>query len=310
MTVQRFVDDHYLPYVKEQKRLSTYRGYLNMWTRHLKDRTEVPLRDFRTMDGEELLLSVLHEADVNRTTLAHIKSFLSGAFRYARRQGVLNTENPMRDVVIPKARPGNETHAYSLEDILRMLAVLPEPAATIVATAAFTGARRGEIRGMLWENYIGDAISVTQSVWRGHVDEPKTRKSKAPVPVIPELAKFLESHRQRSGKPKSGFMFRSPLGRPLDLAHVARWVIRPALKDSGVVWHGWHAFRRGLATNLHRLGVADKTIQAILRHSNISTTMNLYVKSVPEDATAAMRGLQQLCNQHATAMAAAARHVM
>jgi len=33
------------------------------------------------------------------------------------------------------------------------------------------------------------------------------------------------------------------------------------------LWHGWHAFRRGLATNLHALGVDDKTIQAILRHS-------------------------------------------
>ena len=41
-------------------------------------------------------------------------------------------------------------------------------------------------------------------------------------------------------------------------------------------WWGWHAFRRGLATNLHRLGVPDKTIQAILRHANISTTLNNY----------------------------------
>ena len=29
-------------------------------------------------------------------------------------------------------------------------------------------------------------------------------------------------------------------------------------------WHGWRAFRRGLATNLHRLGAPDKTIQAAL----------------------------------------------
>jgi len=80
----------------------------------------------------------------------------------------------------------------------------------------------------------------------------------------------------------------------------ARRVIRPALKGSGVEWHGWHAFRRGLATNLYRLGVPDKTIQAILRHSNLSTTMNTYVKSVSADATAAMRALEELCKQHAT----------
>jgi hypothetical protein len=28
-------------------------------------------------------------------------------------------------------------------------------------------------------------------------------------------------------------------------------------------WHGWHSFRRGLATNLKTLGVDDKYIQAI-----------------------------------------------
>ena len=52
-------------------------------------------------------------------------------------------------------------------------------------------------------------------------------------------------------------------------------------------WHGWHAFRRGLATNLHALGVDDKTIQAILRHSNVSLTMNVHVKSVSESQLSA-----------------------
>ena len=116
----------------------------------------IALRDFRTVDGENLLRAIARTENLNRTSLAHLKAFLSGAFRYARRQGILNTENPMRDVVLPKARPGNETHAYSLEHILQMLVVVPEPAATAIATAAFTGARRGEIRGMLWENYEGD----------------------------------------------------------------------------------------------------------------------------------------------------------
>ena len=44
----------------------------------------------------------------------------------------------------------------------------------------------------------------------------------------------------------------------------------------------------GLATNLHDLGVADKDIQAILRHSNIGITMNIYVKSLAESQVDAM----------------------
>jgi integrase len=72
-------------------------------------------------------------------------------------------------------------------------------------------------------------------------------------------------------------------------------VIRPALEKANLAWHGWHAFRRGLATNLHRLGVSDKVIQQILRHANVSTTMNIYVKTVSVDAANAMRTLETKC---------------
>jgi hypothetical protein len=72
-------------------------------------------------------------------------------------------------------------------------------------------------------------------------------------------------------------------------------VARPALEKSGLNWHGWHAFRRGLATNLHRLGVSDKAIQQILRHANVVTTMNIYVKTASADAANAMKSLETMC---------------
>jgi len=40
--------------------------------------------------------------------------------------------------------------------------------------------------------------------------------------------------------------------------------------------------------------VQDKTIQAILRHANLSTTMNVYVKAVDADSVAAMNALDAL----------------
>ena len=72
-------------------------------------------------------------------------------------------------------------------------------------------------------------------------------------------------------------------------------VIRPALQKANLRWHGWHAFRRGLATNLHRLGVFDKVIQQILRHAKVTTTMNIYVKTVSVDAANAMKALEMMC---------------
>jgi integrase len=251
------------------------------------------LREFRTVDGERVLESIAAEHKLTSTTLAHIKAFLSGIFRYAKRQGVINSENPMRDVVLPKGKPAGETHAYSLEEITHMLKVLPEPAATIIAAAAFTGVRKGELRGLLWENYDGVQVLISQSFWRGHLLEPKTIQSKSPVPVVAQLARRLDCHRRVSGSPANGLMFPGPAGKPMNLDALAIDVIAPAATKAAIRWHGWHAFRRGLATNLHRLGVPDKVIQRILRHSNVAVTQGCYIKTADSDAAAAMRQFER-----------------
>jgi hypothetical protein len=116
MSLNRFIENCYLPYVDEQKRRSTYSGYRNIWLRYVRPKGEVALRDVRTLEGGQMLKDIARREDLNRTTLGHIKHFLSGVFRYARRQGVLESPNPMHDVEIPRARPAGETYAYSLEE--------------------------------------------------------------------------------------------------------------------------------------------------------------------------------------------------
>jgi hypothetical protein len=108
---------------------------------------------------------------------------------------------------------------------------------------------------------------------------------------------FCTSSRPARGKvwqATQRILFSNELGKPMNLEAPAVDVIRPALEKANLTWHGWHAFRRGLATNLHRLGVSDKVIQQILRHTNVSTTMNIYVKTVSSDAANAMRTLETI----------------
>src|SRR5260370_10868355 len=57
-------------------------------------------------------------------------------------------------------------------------------------------------------------------------------------------------------------------------------------------WHGWHAARRGLGSNLYRLGVPDMVIQRILRHANVSTTATYYIKTAADDVRKAMTTLE------------------
>ncbi len=55
---------------------------------------------------------------------------------------------------------------------------------------------------------------------------------------------------------------------------------------------GWHAARRGLGSNLYRLGVTDMVIQRILRHANVSTTATYYIKTAADDVPSAMTKLE------------------
>jgi len=60
-----------------------------------------------------------------------------------------------------------------------------------------------------------DEMHISRSIWNGHVTAPKTRKGRAPVPVIRQLAERLERHRLRSGNPQVGPIFANSLGKPL-----------------------------------------------------------------------------------------------
>ena len=71
-------------------------------------------------------------------------------------------------------------------------------------------------------------------------------------------------------RPKK-YLFEGLKRGPADLDYLTREVIKPALTNAQVSWHGWHAFRRRRATDLHRLGVPDIVIQAILRHRSCVT---------------------------------------
>jgi integrase len=333
MPVADFIELEYLPKLEAKKRQSTMKGYRDIFRLHLKNRLgKMTLRQFRTVDGERLLAEIARQATtkhgkpLTRGSLARIKTFLSGAFKTAKRLGILDGVNPMMDVSTPEGAEAQDTYAYSLDEIKKILAAVGEPAKIIVLTAAFTGLRKGEIRGLEWQDFNEKELSVRRSMWNSTANEPKTKYSKAPVPVVKVLADALEEHRERMGKLAAGPIFQAGNRKPLNLDNLARRVIIPAIEkcircrkskaehltdghmfelDKTLCWHGWHAFRRGLATNLHQAGVDDKTIQGILRHGNVNITMNIYVKSVAESQVNALDVLSEkfaICNDHATKM--------
>jgi len=280
ISLTSFVEGAYLPWTKEERRASTSKGHHEIWTNHIREHVgDLRLREFRTVDASRMLRAIATKRALTKTTLQHIKSVLSTIFTYAKNEGAFDGANPVDGVLIPRhAKEPGETHAYDLYQVLQILERLPLLEKSLVATAALAGLRQGELRGLEWTDYTGTELVIKRSIWMSAVNLPKTRASRDSVPVIPPLAEILDEYRRSMGSPEAGVVFHSGDGLPICVDKVGRRVIRRALETMGLPWHGWHAFRRGLASNLYEIGAQDKVVQRILRHSKPHVTRERYIK--------------------------------
>ena len=297
-----FIENVYLPFVKIELRPSTYKDYKkDCFEKHLKSRlADVRIRDFRTVTGQRIIAAIARDnSDVGHKTLMRIKSFLSGTFKHAKREGLIDSENPMRDVSVPGRPVKFKGEIYSMseiEQIAECVGAVDMRAFAVVSVAAFAGLRMSELRGLRWADFNGESLKISRSVWRTHVGATKTPSSQESVPVLPILKKVLDEYRVRVNGKDGDYMFAGERrGAPLNLANLANRVIKPALakNEQGLLkWKGWHAFRRSLATNLYSCGVAPKVIQAILRHSDIGTTLQYYVSTPDAESREALQKIE------------------
>jgi integrase len=291
LSLREFVETRYFPHIEKRVQMSgelhlepsTVKGYRDIWKFHgNKPLADVQLRDIRTAHTQQFLMGL--DQSLSHRTHLRIKAFLSGVFSYAKQSGALTGVNPMDDTKVGGEKKKFQGTAYSLDIIKDMIEKLPEPARTVCATAAFTGLSASELRGLRWQDYSGETLTVSQKVWRTHVGLPKTDARSGAVPVIPVLKKILDAYRDKY-PPKGEFIFRGDRGFALNLDNLSRRVISPVVPE----WSGWHGFRRGLGTRLFYLGTDAKTVQTILRHANVSTTMAHYILPDPEEAKSAMQ---------------------
>ena len=185
-------------------------------------------------------------------------------------------------------------------------AVSDVQARAAIGLTYFGGLSPSEARGALCD---GNTLRSTQSVWRTHAGPTKTESREQPIPVIQPLRDILAELRAADGNPSSGPILRAvkrtkrdengeqqPIpAKPLNLDNHARRVIRPALAKADVKWNGWYANRRGAGTIATAVpkdsGLAAK---GLLRHANLSTTTQHYVKGVPAETQLAMKRVEQL----------------
>ena len=147
---------------------------------------------------------------------------------------------------------------------------------------------------VLWEQ---SKIAVTKRWSRGKDGPTKSRKSEGHAPLHPALAHHLrEWHAQTPYAKEADFVFPSikAEGRvPLSPAVFVADHLRPAAKAAGLQIadgqrFGLHNLRHSLSNWLvNKAKVEPKTVQSILRHSRIQTTLDIYTQCDGDETRAA-----------------------
>jgi len=293
MTLQAYVDGIYFPSIREKLKPSTYRGYFNLYRAQLQSRIGgMRLATFTTADGQRLLYRIDEEEELSHQSFLNINSLLSAFFTHARRSGTLTGPNPMDNVEIPKGRRTEKTHKYTLEEVEKITAACDGLARVAVVLAAWAGLSLAELRGLKWEDidFDNEQLNVVRTVWHREVIDTKTEHRAAAVHLLPNVIAELKKHRKEN--PTTTWVFEGPQLFPYDLATFGSKRIKKGLAGTGVEWHGFHAFRRGLGTRLYNNGTPLATVGRILRHgSGSEVTLKHYVEIQDDTASAALAKL-------------------
>jgi integrase len=147
---------------------------------------------------------------------------------------------------------------------------------------------------LLWEE---GRIRISKRWAKGEDGETKTEASEGYVPLHSTLSQHLRAWQRRSPYAKTGdFVFPSlkAAGRvPLSACIFVADHLRPAAKKTGVQIKdgqrfGLHNLRHSLSNWLvNKAKVEPKTVQGILPHAKIQTTLDLYTQEDGDETLAA-----------------------
>ncbi len=197
-----------------------------------------------------------------------------------------------------------EVEAFSNEEIaeiLKMAQLEPIHIHAVIATAIYTGARRGEIAGLKWEDvdFEKRTMYIRRSVVKlvGQEPEiklPKTISSIRQMAIPQALCDVLQELKKEQDRKKAllgekwheeGFLFTDWCGHVMH-PHTPTKQFDKFLKKYGFRHLKFHGLRHSSATYLLSNGCDIKTVSKRLGHTSIDTT-NIYVHALAKTDKAA-----------------------
>ncbi|MGA8734951.1 MAG: site-specific integrase [Terriglobales bacterium] len=267
-----------------------YGGYLKTWI--LPQWGKLSLSDVRTVVVETWLGTL----PLANGTRAKIRNVMSALFAHAMRWEFTN-RNPIT-LVRQSAKRERTPDVLTVAELKALLLELTEPWKTAVFLAVTTGLRVSELLALKWSDcdFTAGEIHLTRGVVRQHIGTMKTEASRKPIPMAEGLADVLTEWRvQCAYNQPEDYIFASPQmdgKQPMWPTAGMEDHVRPAVKRAGISKRvGWHTLRHTFGTLLNGEGVNTKVIQELMRHANVSVTMDRYVQAVTPAKRAAQSGI-------------------
>ena len=252
-----------------------------------------------------------------RNTLEICRAILNGMYQQAIRNEIIQ-KNPVKNAVLPKDNKRHSARVMSLNEQKLFLKFAQNTIYyPIYEMALSTGMRSGELRGLCWTDvdFINRQIHIVHALvyinGKHYMDSPKTISSVRDIPMLENVYQLLKKQRKKQledrmrmgelWKPEIGLdnlVFTNTYGKPIYRDRLNKEIdkIVNRITSSGYTFPHItpHTFRHTFATRSIEQGIQPKTLQTILGHTDLSTTMDTYAHVLPDTKAAEMQKLSGL----------------
>lgn len=298
---QRYLED----YARSHLKPTTIRNYERDMERVNKVLGHVRLCDLNATQINRFYASLAQRGSNQQTggtlssaSIVAIHRTLSAVLSKAVKWGYLST-SPIDRAERPKLE-GKEARYLDEPEARKMLELLqaePVKWRCMITFDLFSGLRRGELLGLMWEDidFASRSLTIRRTLnytpQKGvYVDSPKSKTSRRPlhlsgtaVALLLEQQAWQRAQREALGDAwqETGYVFTGDDGSPLFPTSVTTW-FRHFIRGSGLPYVSIHSLRHTFASLQISDGVPLVVVSRQLGHAKASTTANIYAHVIAE----------------------------
>jgi integrase len=304
--------DRYLAHC-EQKDLSptTVREYRRIATKVIGPRLGKARVADLDQDHLDALYAELKAKGLKSTSIRRVHALMSASLRFGQKKKVVKYN--VAAMASPPLVRTAEVEAPSVDEVRRIITAAEdkgdEVLAAIVAVAALTGARRGELCALRWSDIDSatHTLTIAQSVYRTAngdwlLKSPKThQKRRLSLDEVSlgalrrrrDAAEALAAQLELELPPDAFVFTESPQGLEPIIPDVVTQRYAKVAKSVGITTH-FHALRHFMGTQAIANGYDVVTVAKRLGHADATTTLKVYAHALEardRDLAAAMGGM-------------------